>query len=92
MEPPREGLKIGDLVDGDPVAEIHEVYGEIYIKITYVSGIIAIADAIPDMAALIKLDISKNCIGTVQGGELQRICLASDIELAWQTEAENYGK
>jgi hypothetical protein len=32
--------------------------------------------------ALIKLDISRNCIGAAQEGELQRICLASGIELA----------
>jgi hypothetical protein len=46
------------------------------------SGIIAIANAIPDMKALIKLDISRNRIGAAQEGELQRICLASGIELA----------
>ena len=42
----------------------------------------AIADAIRDMGSLIKLDISRNCIGAAQEGELQRICLASSIELA----------
>jgi hypothetical protein len=35
-----------------------------------------------DMGALIKLDISSNNIGGEQEGELQRICVASGIELA----------
>jgi hypothetical protein len=46
------------------------------------SGIIAIADAIPDMGALIKLDISDNCIAAEQERHLQRICVAGGIELA----------
>jgi Ran GTPase-activating protein (RanGAP) involved in mRNA processing and transport len=46
------------------------------------SGVIAIADAIPDMGALIKFDISSNAIGAEQEGDLQRICVASGIELA----------
>jgi hypothetical protein len=37
------------------------------------SGIIAIADAIPDMGALIKLDVSSNLIGAEQERDLQRI-------------------
>jgi hypothetical protein len=45
-------------------------------------GIIALANAIPDMGALIKLDISSNYIGVVQEEGLQRICTAGDIELA----------
>jgi hypothetical protein len=47
-------------------------------------GIIALANVIPDMGALTKLDISSNYIGAVQEqeGEIQRICLASGIELA----------
>jgi hypothetical protein len=44
-------------------------------------GVIAIANAIPDMRALIKLDISRNCIGAAQEEELQRLCLASGITL-----------
>jgi hypothetical protein len=46
------------------------------------SGVIAIADAIPDMGALIKLNISSNDIGAEQEGDLQRICVAGGIELA----------
>jgi hypothetical protein len=45
-------------------------------------GIIAIANAIPDMGALIKLDISNNRIGAEQERILQRICVAGGIELA----------
>ena len=43
---------------------------------------IAIANAIPDMGALTKLDISSNYIAAAQGEDLQRICAASGIELA----------
>jgi len=46
------------------------------------SGVVAIADAIPDMGALTKLDISGNDIGAEQEGGLQRICVAGGIELA----------
>ena len=46
------------------------------------SGLTAFADAINDMGALIKLDISSNYIGAEQEGDLQRICMASGIELA----------
>jgi hypothetical protein len=50
------------------------------------TGVIALADAIPDMGALLKLDISRNGIGRWNDGglqaDLQRICVASGIELA----------
>jgi hypothetical protein len=45
-------------------------------------GIIAITNSIPDMGALIKLDIRSNRIGAEQEGDLQRICAASGIDLA----------
>jgi hypothetical protein len=48
----------------------------------YLVGPAAIADAIKDMGALIKLDISRNYIAAAQGEDLQRICAASGIELA----------
>jgi hypothetical protein len=41
-----------------------------------------LAVGIQDNEALIKLDISGNNIGGEQAGELQRICVASGIELA----------
>jgi hypothetical protein len=44
-------------------------------------GIITLADAIKDMGALNKLDISNNRIGAEQEGDLQRISVASGIEL-----------
>jgi hypothetical protein len=46
------------------------------------SGVTALADAIPDMRALTKLDISSNNIGAKEGSNLQRLCEASGIELA----------
>jgi hypothetical protein len=57
---------------------------------TDVSGIISLADAIPDMGALIKLDISRNDIGAEQEGVLQRICVAGGIELANQATHETH--
>ena len=46
------------------------------------TGIIAIANAIPDMGALTKLDISRNNILSDQEEGLQRTCAAGGIELA----------
>jgi hypothetical protein len=45
------------------------------------SGPAAIADAIKDMGALIKLDISNNRILFKQVKDLQCICMAGGIEL-----------
>jgi hypothetical protein len=45
-------------------------------------GIIAIANAIPDMGALMKLDLRSTNIGAEQKRGLQRICVAGSIELA----------
>jgi hypothetical protein len=45
------------------------------------TGPAAIADAIRDNGALIKLDISMNDIKAEQEGDLQRICVASGVEL-----------
>jgi hypothetical protein len=45
-------------------------------------GIGVVADAIKNMGALITLDISSNRIGAEQKGGLQRICVASGIDLA----------
>jgi hypothetical protein len=70
MQPPRKGLKVGDLVDGDPVAEIHSA-GQ--IKITYISGIIAIADAMPDMGALSLVNVMGNRIGKEMLSKLEDI-------------------
>jgi hypothetical protein len=44
---------------------------------------VLIANDISDMRALIKLDISSNDIGAEQEMGLQRICVAGDIELAF---------
>jgi Ran GTPase-activating protein (RanGAP) involved in mRNA processing and transport len=80
IDPPQQGLKVGDLVDGNPINRIDEDDGRIFVVM--LNGIKALADAIPDMGALIKLDISNNSIGAEQKGGLQRSCVASGIELA----------
>jgi hypothetical protein len=46
------------------------------------SGVAALADAMPGMTALAKLDISSNYIGAEQEEDLQRVCNAGGIELA----------
>jgi hypothetical protein len=45
-------------------------------------GVTALANALPDMGALAKLDMSTNDIGAEQEEDLQRICMAGGIELA----------
>jgi hypothetical protein len=60
MEPPREDLKLGDLVDGNPVVDI---YSDGDIKIQDASGLIAIANAIPDMGAMTSLNLASNRLG-----------------------------
>jgi hypothetical protein len=45
------------------------------LPVLSVTGVTALANAIPGMGALIKLDISSNAIGAEQEGDLQRICM-----------------
>jgi hypothetical protein len=49
-------------------------------------GPAAIADAIKDMGALTKIDLSRNNIPSDQEGRLQRICGAGGTELASQSQ------
>ena len=82
MNPPRQGLKVGHLVDDKRIVQIDSSGN---IKVQDLSGVVALANAIKDMKALIKLDIRSNAIGAEQEqeGGLQRICMmASGIELA----------
>jgi hypothetical protein len=51
------------------------------------SGVIALADVIPDMGALTKLDIRSNPITYEQEGELRRICAAGGTGLATEEQA-----
>jgi hypothetical protein len=59
---------------------VHRVSGGVYV--TDMSGVTALAAAIPDMEALTKLNIGRNHIGAEQEQDLQRICVTSGIELA----------
>jgi Ran GTPase-activating protein (RanGAP) involved in mRNA processing and transport len=80
MDPPHQDLKVGDLVDGKQISTVDEDDGQIYVE--DLSGIRALADAIPDMRALTKLDISNNSLE--QGEALQQIieyCNTKGIEL-----------
>jgi hypothetical protein len=62
MKAPRKGIKVGELIDGNPVIEQEDSGGN--IKVVQLDGIKAIAGAIPDMRALTKFDISKNDLMT----------------------------
>jgi hypothetical protein len=46
------------------------------------SGVIALGNALPDMGALITLNMSSNGIPSEQIGGAQRICAAGGIEIA----------
>ena len=47
-----------------------------------ISGVVALTNAIKDMGALTKIDLSRNSIPSDQEGRLQRICEAGGTELA----------
>jgi hypothetical protein len=65
MKPPRQGLKVGDQVDGKLVVKIHSD-GD--IKVQDLSGVIALADAIPGMRAMTTLSLASNDFG-VEGAK-----------------------
>jgi hypothetical protein len=46
------------------------------------SGVIALANIIPDMRSLIKLNTNYNRIPSEQKGKIQRICTAGGIKLS----------
>jgi hypothetical protein len=50
LDPPQQGLKVGDLVDGKCINSIDEDDGQ--IQLLDLSGIKALADVIPDMRAI----------------------------------------
>jgi hypothetical protein len=60
MDPPRQDLKVGDLVDGNPISEIDEDDGQVCVM--DLGGIKALADAIPDMRAMTSLNLASNYI------------------------------
>ena len=76
MDPPRQDLKVGDLVDGNPISEIDEDDGQVCVM--NLSGIKALADAIPDMGAISSVNVLGNSIGVEQAQELIKILQARD--------------
>jgi hypothetical protein len=58
MVMPKQGMAVGDLIDGNPITCIWSSGTDVDVIIY--DGIRAIANAIPDMRALTSLDISKN--------------------------------
>ena len=51
-----------------------------YYRVSMLHGIVALANAIQDMGALSKLDISRNHIPDSEQAELRRICSAKSID------------
>jgi hypothetical protein len=60
INPPQQGLKVGDLFYGNPINRVNENNGRICV--VFLNGIKALADAIPDMGALTSLHVGKNNI------------------------------
>jgi hypothetical protein len=76
-------FNVGDLVlyQGEE-CPVSYTWNDGDIRIMHLSGIEALADGIKNNGSLIKLDISSNYIGAEQERGLQRICVASGIDLA----------
>jgi hypothetical protein len=72
IKAPRKGIKIGELVDGNPVVE-EEKDDDGEIKILQLNGIRAIASAIPNMGALSIANVMGNSIGKEMLSKLQEI-------------------
>jgi Leucine-rich repeat (LRR) protein len=67
IKAPRKGIKIGELIDGNPVIEKEDSDGE--VRIRQLDGIRAIASAIPDMGALTSLNLSSNNL-SIEGAKI----------------------
>jgi hypothetical protein len=79
------GKVLGDLLKGNSILKELDVSSNYVIDASARDGpgfAQELSDGIKDNVALITLDISSNVIGAEQEGELQRICVASGIELA----------
>jgi Ran GTPase-activating protein (RanGAP) involved in mRNA processing and transport len=72
MTPPRKDLKVGDLVDGNPVVRI-SANDSGRIKIQHISGGIALANAIRANVALTSANLLENDIGADQARALTTI-------------------
>jgi hypothetical protein len=71
MKAPRKGIKVGELIDGKPVSGEEDSDG--YIKVLQLDGIKAIAGAIPDMRAILSVNLLKNAIPVEQAQALVKI-------------------
>jgi hypothetical protein len=67
IKAPRKGIKIGELIDGNPVIEEEDSDGE--VRIRQLDGSRAIASAIPDMGAMTSLNLASNSLG-VEGAKI----------------------
>jgi hypothetical protein len=72
IDPPQQGLTVGDLVDGKCISSIDEEDGKIHLL--ELSGIKALADVIPDMRALTCLNLASNSL-CVEGAKMIAACL-----------------
>ena len=76
------GKALGDAIAASVLKELVISGGEYGSQKCDVEFVQTFSVGLRDNRALIKLDISSNNIGGEQEGELQRICVASGIELA----------
>jgi hypothetical protein len=77
------GKALGDALAGNTVLKELDLSGERHSPNMDIGFVQAFTPGLSDNGALIKLGISGNYIGATQEGDLQRICVASGIELAF---------
>jgi hypothetical protein len=71
IKAPKKGIKVGELIDGNPVTKEEDSDGE--IRILQLHGIRAIANAIKDMRAISSVNVLGNEIGIEQAQVLAAI-------------------
>jgi len=88
IKAPREGIKVGDIIDGNPVIKEKDSDGE--IRILQLDGIKALADGIKNNGALEKLLMAKNGLGTKEAGEVLGGVLGKNTVLKELDLSDNY--
>ena len=69
---PKQGMAVGDLIDGNPITCIWSSGTDVDVIIY--DGIRAIANAIPDMRAMTSLNLASNKL-SVEGAKIIAACL-----------------
>jgi hypothetical protein len=86
MDPPRQDLKVGDLVNGNPISMIDEYDGQVCV--VDLRGIKALADVIPGMGALTSFTFGdKQCRLYCCGmGALTMTTEMTEADFSWKLE------